>query len=365
MRLALKLLLFAPLALLVVGVNYAVDPGNAFGSEQRERRLATRLLAGRDVPASFALDELRLQRDLAEGRREAPEILVLGSSRAMMVGSAAFPGRAVVNASVSSASLEDAIALFELYEEHGLRPRTLLLGIDPWALNGSTRNPSSSLDPELQAGLRRLGRAAPAAYGALPALGGGRLARWLRLLSPSYFQASLAVWLRGGRPERGDPAREPAPARGAAEDPAVLHPDGSRTWAPRLDDTPVEAARAYAATQGASGLSFLKIPPDPDRVALLGAFVDHVGTLGVRVVIWLAPYHPAAYANLVAGHRAAAVMEGERAVRALAQPRHLVVLGSYDPAASGAREEDIADHHHLRWRQGNALIARLWVAAGL
>jgi hypothetical protein len=360
-------LLFVPLAAFVAATNYFVDPGNLFGSEEREAALARTLSAGRSVAASFAFDEPRLQKFLAEGRRHAPEVLVLGSSRTMMLSRPAFGGHEVANGSVSSASLEDMIALYELYEEHGLRPRVVFVGIDPWALNGSLRNPSVSLEAELHAGLRRLGRFFDSDYGSVPA-GVGRSGRWLRLASPAYFQASFSLLITGfhfgaarGEAEAGAKASSSAgPDAGAS-----ILPDGSREWSRVAEGRSKDAVVAMAAAEGARSPAYLQTAPVSERVLLLRAFLDFTARLGVRTLVWLPPYAPAAYARLVTEGRGRGISQGEGAIRSLATLPGLTVLGSYDPAESGVSDADFIDSHHMRRDAGNACVARLLRQAGV
>jgi len=346
--LARRLALFAPLGLAVVLTNYFVDPGNFFGTDARETRMARELLAGRTVETSFDFDEVALQKRLALGRRRAPDVLVLGSSHAMMLFAKAFPDREVTNASVSAASLEDLIGLFELYEERGLRPKVLFLSIDVWALNGALRNPSRSLEPELQAGLRRLGQKG--------SLEGGRGTQWLLLASPAYFQTSLFQLAASAArlSQTGHRNTIHAPK-------SVRHPDGSVEWTPLLADRTPEEVEAIA-TRGVAP-SYVRQPPDPERVRLLGAFLDDLGRRGCRVILWLPPYHPAAYPSFSAAE-GAGLPRSEAKIRALALTRGIPVLGSYDPSQSPVVGADFIDDSHMRRRPANALVARQMAEAG-
>lgn len=367
-KLAQRLALFAPLALLMVAANYLVDPGHLFGGEGPEARMADELVAGRSVVAGFALDELLLQRSLAERRPHAPDVLVLGSSRSMTLSAEAFPGQAVVmNASVSSASLEDAIALLELYEQHGLRPRTVLLAIEPWALNGSLRNPSVALESQLQAGLRRMGRGVGSTYGALPAAVALER-RWFRLVSPAYVQASLgSLFVRGfvDSHSRTPPSPGGVAGQAARAGSSRMEPDGSVEWQPVLTGRTTAEVLMMANAAGARAPGYLQADPEPARVLLLGALLGDLESRGVRVVLWLAPFHPAAYGTLVAGNRSRGLWRGEEEIRIVAAASRVPVLGSYDPARSGVLGEDFIDYNHLRRRQANALEAGQLAAAGI
>jgi hypothetical protein len=360
MRLARRLASFLPLGLAVIAVNYLVDPGRLFGRGDVEGRIAGELLAGRSVVAGFRMDELRLRQRLAEGRSRGPDVLVLGSSRAMPLAGDAFPGREVVNASVSSASIEDAIALLELYEGHGLRPRTLFLPVEPWALNGSLRNPSAALESELRAGLRRLGRRSASDDGSLSAVVGVR-SRWLQLVSPAYFQASLASVLARGRWGTGPDVGGRGQGR-PGESAAAAHrfnPDGSVEWEPAMAARTSADVEALARASAARAPRYLEPPPVRERLLLLRAFLDDVARRGMHVVLWLPPFHPAAYQSFVAGRRGRALSEGESDVRTLAAAAGVPLLGSYDPARCRVSAADFVDYNHLRREAANALVARL------
>ena len=342
MRIALRLAAFAPLALIVALTNYVVDPGNMFGADSREGGLAAEPLTGRPMTATFTLDDLRLQRRLAEGRRRVPDVLVLGSSRTRLLSQAAFPNLEVVNASVGAASLEDIIALFELYDEQGLCPRALFVAVDAWALSGALRNPSRALEPELHAALRRLDWESGLDFFAWWPQ------RWRLLASPPYFQASLAL-IFSGSDRRGDPG-------------STFQPDGSVVWAQGLAKRRPEVVEVIV--RDTPPPPFVVPPPKRTRVLLLETFLRDVQRRDVRVVLWLPPYHPTAYARFIV-EDVRGVTRSEAQIRRLGDELRIPVLGSYDPAKSGVAGGAFIDFDHLRREAGNALVARQLAEAGI
>lgn len=342
-----RLLLFLPVMAIVVGVNALVDPGNVLGKGEAERRLAGDLLAGRRVRVARHYDEMLLQRRYAEGLPRAVDVLVLGSSRAMPVSQEAFPGRRVWNGSVSSAAIEDYIAVAQVFEDRGLRPRAVLIGLDPWILTAPLRNTSVALDSELQRGLRRIDMGAAAERGSLPPARSAR-SRYLELVSPAYFQASLAVLASGGGRLRRRASR---PAEAAPEAPVdagnLVHPDGSVDWSAREETRAPEEVARLARQHGSSPPGYLAATDlRPERRRLLQAFVSRLRRDGVPVTFWLPPYHPDAYEGLRS--RGPVVAAAEAAFREIAASEGITVLGSFDPAIAGARAEDFVDAHHLR-----------------
>ena len=336
-RLVLKLLLLAPLAALVALTNHAVDPGNLYRTGE-EARIAAELRAGRAVETNFALDQMALVRWRVEGAAR-PDVLVLGSSRSMTLPPEAFPGRRFFGACVTLASIEDDIAIEQLFEEHGLRPTTLVLGLDPWSLTSPLRNPGSPLEVELRRGLKRLGVHGASGLGGLPRLRDPRF-RYLQLLAPAYFRLSLSTLITRWAGE--DRARLLQPV-----DANVLHPDGSFEWNPRmLARTPAEIRPAVA--QFAAGAPApLARSPEPRRLHLLESFLGTLQAEGTEVVLFLPPYHPLAYRRLVASGKARGILESEAWARRYGRSHGIAVVGSYDPDRAGASEADFVDHHHL------------------
>ena len=341
---------FLPLLLLMVGINAHVDPGNVLGTGERERRLAEDLQAGHEVRVASGYDEMLLQRRCAERMHRRVDVLILGSSRSMTISAASFPGRTIWNGSVSSAAIEDYIAIEQAFEDRGLRPRAVLIGLDPWVLSAPLRNASVALDAERQRGLKRIGLGSGAERGALPPARSAR-SRYLELLSPAYFQASLSVLASGGwaslREGRRRVSGEPQASMVAAGN--LVHPDGSLAWGPRLEDRTTEEvrqlARSYAARPPAALLAGELLP---ERRRLLEAFVARLQDDGVAVAFWLAPFHPDTYPILRASEPPSIIEAAESAFRALAASRGVPVIGSFDPSAAGARPEDFVDEHHLR-----------------
>jgi len=343
-----RLLLFLPLVSVMVAVNLRIDPGNVTGTGELERRWAEELHAGHGVRAQSGYDEMLLQRRRAERMRQPPDVLVLGSSRSMTVSSASFPGLRLWNGSVSSATIEDYVAVEQLFEDRGLRPRSVLIGIDPWVLGASLRNNSVALEAELQRGLKRIGLEGAAERGALPP---ARHARWryLELLSPAYFQASLSVVASGGWAalRRGRPQSNATPQASSTSG-NLIYPDGSLDWAPRLADRSLEETKQLARKHSLHPPAYIMAKPLPERRRLLEAFVSRLRRDGVMVAFWFAPFHPDAYRGPGSSEHTSVIEAAEADFRALAVRLGCTVVGSFDPARAGAFEEDFVDEHHPR-----------------
>lgn len=337
-----SLLRLLPLPVLLVAVSYRVDPAGLYHNvvaplaDEWARTGETR------VPGN--VDERLFQ---AEVLRRAPKditALVLGSSRSMQVTGSCLPGEILLNVSVSGASLKDHLALAEAAREAGLRPKVVLLNLDPWLLNrNSGQDRWKSLVALVARSVQRLGVGPTES----PDLADPRLQKLGQLVSPAYFQESLkAIWSR-----RKGATREEAFIR-------VIHRDGStgypEAYASRSVDDAAALADRYVAKPPVYALEeFGEL--DPTSALQLKAFIQTLLEDGARIRFVLAPYHPRVYSFLTRHVRYRQVQAAERWYRALAQGDSIAVTGSFDPGACGMTEADFLDGMHLR----EAALARL------
>jgi hypothetical protein len=130
-----------PVLILLITVNYFGDAARIFDSKY-EKEMAEIHMNGSYVTNISNYNERLFQKELINRMDNAPEILVLGSSRTMQINSTYFPNQTLFNNSVSGASIEDIIALYQIYKERNNLPKKIIIGIDPWLLNennGQTR----------------------------------------------------------------------------------------------------------------------------------------------------------------------------------------------------------------------------------
>ena len=354
-----RLIRVAPLAALVVAVNALGDPARVVSRGAYERAVADILLSGRHAAGVSNYDERLVQRLYAEGLQAAPDVLVLGSSRVMPLRAGDFAPRSFYNASVSSATLHDVLALHELFASRGGGLSLLVVGIDPWMLQPNEKMVGwHTLAAEyeracLKAGLPECDQA--------PLLAGSR--RLLNaLVSPSYFQASSAAFWR--RFAGGGAVAQPLTAvsdDGAAPQQAVRRADGSLRYAQAFgqDQEQVRAAaRDYGRDFERGRIVFLppSARPQPRFLQLLEAFLRMTRSAGTEVWLVLAPYHPDAWSALSAD--GSMIVQAEDAVRGLGAALRLRVLGSFDPRRAGCPEAaEYNDPVHARESCLERLIA--------
>jgi len=329
----------APLVALVVVVNALGDPARVVSRGAYERAVADILLSGRHAAGVSNYDERLVQRFYAEGLMKAPTVLVLGSSRVMPLRARDFAPRSFYNASVSSATLHDILALHELFAARGDGPSLLVIGVDPWMLRPNEKMVAwQTLAPEYERACRKA--ALPECDQAPLLAGPWRLLA--ALASPSYFQASsAALWGRLTGGEAGAQALQAVSDDAAAPQLAVRRADGSIRYAEAFgrDKEQVRAAaRDYGRDFERGRIVFLPpaAPPHPRFLQMLEAFLRLTRAAGTEVWLVLAPYHPDAWSALSVD--GSMIVQAEAAVRGVGAALQLRVLGSFDPRRAGCPE---------------------------
>lgn len=354
-----KLALLVPVPLLVALTNVSVDPAHLFSSRYEEGAVEI-LLSGRNVANLAEYDERVFARLMAERMPRAPEVLVLGSSRAMLISSRLFPGKRVFNSAMSSATLPDLVGATELYRHR--MPQAIVIGVDPWLFSaeftrrifGSQGIPLS--EPYRQA-LVRWGSPVPAEI-ARASEGDRQRERWLELLSPSYFQASLGALARRAT---GSDTGTYSPTERTEAEGFVRLVDGSRSYPAQVRQRTAPDVAAEAARYAAGGVYFLMRSHeqlDPGLQAVFLHWIDELLARRVRLSFFLPPDHPIVHERMASRASFSGVPRTEAWIREQAGRRGIEVIGSYDPHACGLKGEDFHDATHARRDVVEALLGQ-------
>jgi hypothetical protein len=304
-----------PLAAMV-GVSVTIDPANLF-HEGPEREIAAMLLDGRPVAGLVDYDDRLVQRHYIAGLSARKDVVVLGSSRAMQIRAASFPGRSFFNHSVTGGVLDDYFVVAREYAARGLMPHLVIVGLDPWLLSSYANRPSES-------------RTSPAA-------------KLREAVSPSYFQAALRSFKAYG--QRPAP-REPSPDEAGGTTMA----DGSRVYPKRIRERTTAAVHAEAVRTAAGFDDRLRDfhVLDESLVGRLETFVDFLRARGTGVQFVLVPYHRVMLERYRASADYRMVFAAEQRFRDLAARLRVGIRGAYDPAACGCDDSEFMDAGHPR-----------------
>src|SRR5579872_3887027 len=121
---------------LILAFNYYYDGGNQFFYKQKfEKKLTDALSVKNDVLICNNYDTRSFKKKILAKMTSRPKILILGSSRTMSIRHDFFNNTSFYNASVPSATLEDDIGFYYIYQKKGWKPDILVIGLDQWILN--------------------------------------------------------------------------------------------------------------------------------------------------------------------------------------------------------------------------------------
>lgn len=334
-RLLISLCALLPIPLTMVLVSFLSDPAGLYHDVAGP--LAEEWARTGRVRIHGNLDERLLQVEILKRAPSSVDGLILGSSRSLQVKREWFPGRTTLNLSVSGASLEDDLALFEAARERGIKPALVVLCADPWLMNrNSGQDRWKSVEPQYLRAIRRLGLKEPKPQDPQ----GEKLYKAGQLLSPSYFQESLkSLWnLRKG-PTKAELFTRVVLADGSTEYPEEY-------TSKRVEDVRAVADRFVAKKSVYALENFHEL--DADALLRFETFIKSLRAGGTEVLLILPPYHPRAYAAFSTTGPYARVPEVERWFRTLAEREGVRVVGSYDPSAVGFTEADFLDGMHAR-----------------
>jgi hypothetical protein len=360
---------------LLLGLAVAVNALAAWDRGRHEARLraaSASFRTGQAVLGYRNMDERRFQRARLESI-PTPRVVTFGSSRVMEISTAlagVAPG-AFYNAGMSAATVEDFIALWSILERQGKRPDAAWFSVDAWALNEAKEEVRwLAWADEVSGFLVRAGAGASVG-GPVPEA----LFLWYRakeLVSWTVLRTSATDVRRlvAGRRRHGAEVQQALEGSIVAE--AGLGPrrglraDGSIVYEAEYRDLPAARTREEAiryVTNGRTGLEGFR--PNTERAARLELLWTRMRAAGVRVVVWLPPYHPDAWRLIQADPaRARALAEVRSLVERAATRTGARFTDLSDPASIGCGEADFYDAIHARPACLRRLIARATASGG-
>ena len=335
-------------------VNFSVDPAHIFDSGHAyEKGLASLLVDGWNVTNVANYDERITQRFYIQSSSKVPQVIVLGSSRSMQIRSDLFLPLTFFNHSVSGGSLEDYLAIYQLYRERNSVPGVIVIGVDPWIFNknnGQTRWQSLSDD------LFELGSVLGVE---VPFQDSNVLARessrYRQLISFPYLRESIAsLW--------GSFTRQHSVYQATHETDLPNNTelaDGSLVYAKYIRNRTEAEVRLRAASNARRGAiyalgGFQEL--DGRVMRALDLFVQLTQRDGSQLVFFLPPYHSAAFEIIGVSSKYKVFREVEPFLRQLATDREVPVVGSYDPLRAGCTDAEFTDDMHPR----DSCVARLF-----
>jgi hypothetical protein len=316
-RFIIKTSVFAiGILILLISVNYWGDAAKIFHTGY-ERNIANIIFENKNATNISNYDERILQKELINKIKSKPDILILGSSRTMLINSSYFENKKLINNSVSGASIEDCIAIYQMYKAKNILPKKIILGIDPWLFNENNGQQRwHSLQKEYY---NFFSKTIHKQKNILSD-------KTQQLVSFSYFQSSL----------RSLPAvilgkSNPIPSNKMYNESNTKIIDGSLAYSEKYRNVSVEdvnnKAKNYIANQIYSIENFDKISPKIFNE--FNKLCKEIKTNDIELSFFLAPYHPLVYKKIKEDYKV--VLEEENKIINYANQNNIRIFGSFNP----------------------------------
>ncbi|WP_041960207.1 hypothetical protein [Sulfurospirillum arsenophilum] len=123
---------------LIAGFNYKIDYAGFFNQKLYLANVASEMIKGNSILGLKNYDEKLLQKIIIRKFEKEPDMIVLGSSRSMLIKYEFIRDNQDIsyyNHAVSGAVLGDMIDIIKEYKVKGSLPKKIMIGIDPWIFN--------------------------------------------------------------------------------------------------------------------------------------------------------------------------------------------------------------------------------------
>ena len=330
---ALKLsIIITPFIFLVTITNFLIDPANIFGAKKYVSGIAEILSRGHNVDNIANYDERLLQEQMVQKLARTPDIVVIGSSRIMEIGTDFFRGKYVLNCGVSHANIYDLISITGLLDSFHRIPSQMIINLDPDVVGEGGTLEWQSLMPYHESFWEK----APGRSNLKDInQGANDLKKAYALFSFDYFSQSLAFLLRGAKKEYFDVQSQRPKVYGRFSDGTIsysfkhMNPDSSQV---ALD------ARVTGSRSG--------IPtPDTAKMRLLNLLLDYLQSKNVKLEFLMLPFHKEYYNAVNVSHKNL-FYTYDSLFRNLASERHIMIYGSFDPSKFNITERQFYDMYH-------------------
>ncbi|MEG1126784.1 MAG: hypothetical protein RSE10_08790 [Oscillospiraceae bacterium] len=343
LRIIIAIVLILPIFVAAYWFNFTVDRSGYFQGDQFVRDIAEMLLTGNDVSGYEQIDERQVSKIIVQNMKEPPETVALGSSRILQMNTQTAGSKSFFNLGMVGADYMDVFGTFYLLDKSDKLPKNVIIGFDPWLLNGAADELDIRSDKQLFAefATKELGMS-------LEYEEKDESDKLRALLSLSYFQGNLEYYFRDSKlVKRPSPLTENI----LNQKTEIKRSDGSVFYAEPFRNLSADARSTIAIQQACT---FMRMggyqEPDANILQIFDQFLSLADKKNVNIIFVLTPYHPTLWDNIYArSSDYPGFFKTEVAVRELAKRHNIPVYGSYNPyAIEGIVENDFYDGIHVR-----------------
>lgn len=306
--------LATPFLVILTAINFYSDPANIF-SVSTEKQMADIVKSGRFVTNISNFDHRLFQKELLTEASFKPDLIVIGSSRSMPVGSDYFSGYTLMNHSVNGASIEDIIAIYQMYIDNAAVPKKVVIGIDPWTFNeNSNQDRWKTISEEYNR------------FKGIKSDAGFDYSKYKQLFSISYLKHSFS-----NLPARYNDENKPLATNNKYNQAVTKLSDGSSTYTASLREaTAAEIkANAYSYISGeVYGIENFK-EISKRQWSDFELLISNMKKNKIEITFFLSPYHPIVYKRIQSNYPM--VLKSEEKIIEFAAHNNIHVLGSFNP----------------------------------
>ena len=290
-------------------------------------------LAGNDYVYSGNVDERLFMAERLRGKLDPAEIVVMGSSRLMLVSSVMLR-KPILNMSVSGASVEDYVALgTDVAETVGAN--TVLLGADPWLFNAeSGQNRWRSIADRYAVWAAQIDNPAAPVLTNVKQVDDKTVPMWI------YEKVNFSSFV--AKTDQNEHLAKRAR-------------DGSLIYSKKYTEYSEQKIRSNFPELAKYAMSSYKFSESAEK--RYRSLIDHLKNKGLSVVLVMTPYHPELYALMTTER--AEFEEVESRFRAIAAASNVDILGSYDPQKAGCGQNEFYDGMHPKAECMTTILAPL------
>lgn len=315
---------------MVIATNYYVDPANVFSSSTYLGGIADILTKGHNVENLFNYDGRLLQEQMVKRLHEPPDVVVIGSSRVMEIGSDLFPGKKVLNCGVSHGWIPDMAAIVGLFDSLGRMPREFVIGLDPYMIGAGGTSEWQSLSAYYGCFIRKAPGGNEGHAEGLP----NSYRKVSSLFSFDYFKSSLEFVVKRRSKKYWD-AGSDTPLSGRFSDGTISYPATYRN--PDTLKISLDARN--------TGLRDGLPQPDSVNIDLLNQLLDFLQQRQIAVKFVMAPFHPEFY-EAVNQHQPLLFHHYEQLFIQMSVKRNIPIVGGFDPEVQGIPRLQFYDMYH-------------------
>ncbi|MCF8296594.1 MAG: DUF1574 domain-containing protein [Bacteroidales bacterium] len=331
--------------LLMLSINYIYDPANLFDPDYKyERSVANYLNEGWNVTNVGNMDERIFQKYFIEGMKQSPDVVIMGSSNSMYIDSSFYPNQKLINNAVSSATFIDFMAIYELYERKGFKPKKVVIGIDPYMLVYSKNEFWKSYQENyISMRLKMDSTLLVEVFN----YSNSSTYKWKELFSLSYFQSSIKLI---------NNSNNILPVKKQFNEAPTKVCDGSfNAVASYKDKTKSQIELGVMRYIGGVKSVFNESQKiDSENRQHFELFVQYLLDNDVGVEFYFIPYHPLYYNYIV--EKYLVIREIEDYLAQYAKNQGIRVTGSLNPTSCGLTSEDFTDYSHINLEGFNKLF---------